>query len=47
MLNSTVSDNAFFGSVDLKDFYLGTPVSLPLSQRQFIRIDVGTYSPQS
>jgi hypothetical protein len=45
MLNSTVSDNAFFGSVDLKDFYLGTPVDLPLSQRQFIRIDVGTYSP--
>jgi hypothetical protein len=30
MLNSTVSDNAFFGSVDLKDFYLDTPVSLPL-----------------
>ncbi len=40
-----VSDNAFFGSADLTDFYLGTPVTLPLSQRQFIRIDVDSYSP--
>ena len=45
MLNSTVSDNAFFGSVDLADFYLGTPVSLPIPQRQFIRIDIDTFSP--
>ncbi len=40
-----VSDNAFFGTADLTDFYLGTPVTLPLSQRQFIRIDVNSYSP--
>jgi hypothetical protein len=45
LLNSTVSDNAVFGYADLKDFYLGTPVDLPLSQRQFIRVDVGTYFP--
>jgi hypothetical protein len=44
-LNSVVSDHAFFGTVDLTDFYLGTPVLLPLSARQFIRIDVGSYSP--
>ena len=45
ILNSVVSDHAFFGTVDLTDFYLGTPVTLPLSQRQFIRIDIDTYSP--
>jgi hypothetical protein len=44
-LNSVVSDNAFFGTADLTDFYLGTPVTLPLSQRQFIRIDIDSYSP--
>jgi hypothetical protein len=39
-LNSVVSDNAaFFGTADLTDLYLGTPVTLPLSQRQFIKID--------
>jgi hypothetical protein len=27
-LNSVVSDNAFFGTADLTDFYLGTPVTL-------------------
>jgi hypothetical protein len=35
-LNSVVSDDAIFGTADLTDFYLGTPVTLPLSQRQFI-----------
>ncbi len=40
-----MSENAFFGTVDLTDFYLGTPVLLPLSDRQFIRIDIGSYSP--
>ena len=45
VLNSVVSDDAFFGTIDLTDFYLGTPVTLPLSQRQYIRIDVDTYSP--
>jgi hypothetical protein len=44
-LNSVVSDDAFFGTADLTDFYLGTPVTLPLSQRQFIRIDMDSYSP--
>ncbi len=44
-LNSVVSDNVFFGTADLTDFYLGTPVTLPLSQRQFIPIDVDSYSP--
>jgi hypothetical protein len=44
-LNSVVSDNAFFGTADLTDFYLGTPVTLPISLRQFIRIDVDSYSP--
>ena len=44
-LNSVVSENAFFGTADLTDFYLGTPVTLPLSQRQFIRIDIDSYSP--
>jgi hypothetical protein len=44
-LNSVVSEDAFFGTADLTDFYLGTPVTLPLSQRQFIRIDVDSYSP--
>ena len=29
-LNSVVSENAFFGTVDLTDFYLGTPVPLPI-----------------
>jgi hypothetical protein len=34
VLNSVVSDDAFFGAIDLTDdFYLGTPVTLPLSQR--------------
>ncbi len=40
-----VSDDAFFGTIDLTDFYLGTPVTLPLSQRQYIRIDVDIYYP--
>jgi hypothetical protein len=40
-----VSDDAFFGTIDFTDFYLGTPVTLPLSQRQYIHIDVDTYSP--
>ncbi len=40
-----VSDDAFFGTADLTDFYLGTPVTLPLSQRQFFRIDIDSYSP--
>ncbi len=44
-LNSVVSDNAFFGTADLTDFYLGTLVTLPISLRQFIRIDVDSYSP--
>jgi hypothetical protein len=34
-----------FGTIDLTDFYLGTLVTLPLSQRQYIRIDVDTYFP--
>ncbi len=45
VLNSVVSDDAFFGTIDLTGFYLGTPVTLPLSQRQYIRVDVDTYSP--
>jgi hypothetical protein len=45
VLNSVVSDDAFFGTIDLTDFYLCTPVTLPISQRQYIRIDVDTYSP--
>jgi hypothetical protein len=44
-LNSVVSDDAVFGTTDLTDFYLGTPVTLSLSQRQSIRIDVDSYSP--
>ncbi len=40
-----VSEDAFFGTADLTDFYLGTPVTLPISQRQFIRIDIDSYSP--
>jgi hypothetical protein len=44
-LNSVVSEDTFFGTADLTDFYFGTPVNLPLSQRQFIRIDIDSYSP--
>jgi hypothetical protein len=44
-LNSVVLGDAFFGTADITDFYLGTPVTLPLSQRQFIRIDIDSYSP--
>jgi hypothetical protein len=44
-LNSVVSNDAFFGTADLTDFYLGTPVTLPLFQCQFIRIDIDSYPP--
>ncbi len=43
VLNPVVSDDAFLGTIDLTDFYRGTPVTLPLSQRQYIRIDFDTY----
>jgi hypothetical protein len=44
-LNAVVSEDAFFGTADLTDFYLGIPVTLPISQRQFIRIEIDSYSP--
>jgi hypothetical protein len=44
-LNAVVSEDAYFGTADLTDFYLGTPVTLPISLRQFIRIDIDSYSP--
>ena len=39
LFNSVVSTDAFFGSVDLTDFYLGTPLSAP----QFIKIHTNTF----
>ena len=42
LLNSVVSDHAFFGTIDLTDFYLGTPSPHP----QFIKIYISTYSPE-
>jgi hypothetical protein len=41
LFNSVVSTDAFFGSVDLTDFYLGTPLSTP----QFIKIHTNIFSP--
>jgi hypothetical protein len=42
LLNSVVSDHAFFGTIDLTDFYLGTPSPHP----QFIKIHIASYSPE-
>jgi hypothetical protein len=42
LLNSVVSDHAFFGTIDLTDFYLGTPSPNP----QFLKIYIATYSPE-
>ncbi len=42
LLNSVVSDNARFGSIDLTDFYLG----IPLTPKQFIKNYIDTYPPQ-
>ncbi len=42
MFNSVVSDDAFFGTLDLTDFYLGTPLTTP----QYIKIHVNLFSPQ-
>jgi hypothetical protein len=39
ILNAVVSENAVFGSLDLVDFYLGTPLLSP----QFIKIFVDSY----
>jgi hypothetical protein len=44
-LNSVVSDDAFSGTADLTDFYLGTLVTISISQRRFSPIDVDSYSP--
>jgi hypothetical protein len=41
LLNSAVSDHAFFGTIDLTDFYLGTPSPHP----QFLKIYIASYSP--
>ena len=40
LLNSVVSTHAFFGSIDLTDYYLGTPLSHP----QFIKIPTHLFS---
>jgi hypothetical protein len=41
LFNSVVSDDASFGTIDLTDFYLGTPLPVP----QFIKIYVHQFSP--
>jgi hypothetical protein len=41
LLNSVVSTHAFFGTMDLTDFYLGASLPIP----QFIRIYTDTYPP--
>jgi hypothetical protein len=40
-LNSVVFTRAFFGTLDLTDFYLGTPLPAP----QYIKIYVNSYPP--
>ena len=40
-LNAVVSENAFFGTVDLVDYYLGAPLPTPES----LRISLAGYSP--
>jgi hypothetical protein len=40
-LNAVVSEDAFFGSVDLTDFYLGTPIL----HHQYIKVYVDSYPP--
>ena len=42
MFNSVVSDDAFFGTLDLTEFYLGTPLDTP----QYIKIYTNLFSPQ-
>jgi hypothetical protein len=42
LFNSVISDNAFFGSIDLSDFYICTPLHPP----QFIQIFTHRFSPQ-
>ncbi len=41
LFNSIVSDNAFFGSIDLSDFYLGTPLNSP----KYIKLFTQQFSP--
>jgi hypothetical protein len=41
LLNSVVSDHAFFGSIDLTDFYLGTHNPFP----QFLKMYLAAYPP--
>jgi hypothetical protein len=41
LFNSVVSDDAFFGSIDLSDFYLGTDLDPP----QYIKIFTQQFSP--
>ena len=40
LFNATVSEDATFGSIDLNDFYLGTPLPEP----SYIRIYMSTFS---
>jgi hypothetical protein len=42
LLNSVVSDHAFFGSVDITDYYLGTPNPNP----PFIKVFTDQYPPE-
>jgi hypothetical protein len=35
IFNSVVSDDAFFGSIDLSDFYLGTDLNPPQNIKKF------------
>jgi hypothetical protein len=41
LFNSIVSSSAFFGTIDLTDFYLNAP----LTSSQFLKIYIDTYSP--
>ena len=45
LLHSTISDNKKWFTIDIKDFYLGTP--LPESRYEYIRIERKKLPPQS
>ncbi len=40
-LHATVSENAFFGTIDITDFYFGSPMPSP----EFLKLPMSNYQP--
>jgi hypothetical protein len=42
ILHATVSERSFFGTVDITDFYLGSPMPFP----EFLKLYTSSYRPE-